>query len=204
MDTDTASPNHHAGSRHLTGVTGLLAGLTMAVGRSGVARLAADLAGVTPGDHVVAVGCGPGAAAREAAGRGARVTGVDPATVMLRLARALTSGRPAVTWCEGRAEALPVGDRAATVVWSLSTVHHWDDIDIGLAEAHRVLAPRGRLLAVERRIRPGARGHAGHGWTDAQAETFGARCASAGFVDVEVGLHAVRRRRLLVVQAIRP
>jgi ubiquinone/menaquinone biosynthesis C-methylase UbiE len=136
----------------------------MIMGRGGVARLAADLASVSHADHVVDVGCGPGTAAREAARRGARVTGVDPATVMLRLARALTRDRAAISWTAGTAEQLPQPDGPATVVWSLATVHHWKEVTAGLAETRRVLAPGGRFLAIERQVRPGATGLASYGW----------------------------------------
>ena len=78
-------------------------------------------------DHVVDIGCGPGSAARAAARRGARVTGIDPASVMLRVARAVTPKRAAIAWAEGAAEHLPLPDGAATVVWSLATDHKWND-----------------------------------------------------------------------------
>jgi ubiquinone/menaquinone biosynthesis C-methylase UbiE len=171
----------------------------MIVGRGAAARLAIALTGVTGADHVVDVGCGPGSAARAAARRGAAVTGVDPAGVMLALARRLTRRGRSITWMEGTAEALPLADGAATVVWSLSTVHHWRDVDQGLGEARRVLTGGGRLLAVERRVRPGATGLASHGWTDAQAEGFADRCRAAGFFDVRVETRTPRRRPLLVV-----
>ena len=58
----------------------------MIPGRGAVGRFAADLTVGLAVDQVVDLGCGPGVAAREAARRGARVTGVDPAPVMLRLA----------------------------------------------------------------------------------------------------------------------
>ena len=66
-------------------MTGLLIGLIMSLAGGAAARLAADVAAVSDGDRVIDVGCGPGTAVREAARRGARVTGVDPAPVMLRL-----------------------------------------------------------------------------------------------------------------------
>lgn len=203
MDMASAGAvNHHADHPGFAGVTGLLAGLTMIIGRGAIARLAADLASVSRADHVVDVGCGPGTAARKAAGRGARVTGVDPAAVMLRLARALTLDRTAITWFEGTAEELPQPDGSATVVWSLATVHHWKDVALGLAEARRVLAPGGRLLAIERRVRPSATGLASHGWTDQQAESFAAQCREAGFKDVRVEKHTPGRQVVLVVVAV--
>jgi ubiquinone/menaquinone biosynthesis C-methylase UbiE len=176
----TMVPNHHAGQDHFSGVGGLLHGLTMTVGRGSSSRLASRLGRAGPDDHVVDVGCGPGSAARHAARLGARVTAIDPAAVMLRLARRLTSsGR--VMYLEGAAEALPLTDGTATVLWSIASVHHWTDVDAGLREARRVLRPGGRLVAVERRIRPGATGLASHGWTDDQAATFAAACGAAGF-----------------------
>jgi ubiquinone/menaquinone biosynthesis C-methylase UbiE len=206
MTTERPSPaiaNHHADHPGFSGITGLLAGLSMLVGRGAVARLAADLAAVSGGDRVVDVGCGPGAAAREAARRGATVTGVDPAPVMLTLARRLTRPGTSIAWTEGAAEVLPLPDGAATVLWSISTVHHWPDLPGGLAEAHRVLRSGGRLLAIERRTRPGAKGLASHGWTDDQAAAFADLCRTAGFTDVRVETHAPGRRALLVVLARR-
>jgi ubiquinone/menaquinone biosynthesis C-methylase UbiE len=204
MNTASTSPaNHHADFPGFAGLTGALAGLTMIMGRGGVARLAADLASVSRGDHLVDVGCGPGTAAREAARRGARVTGVDPASVMLRLARALTRDRAAIDWVEGSAERLPQPDASATVVWSLAAVHHWKDVTAGLAEARRVLVPGGRLLAIERQVHPGATGLASHGWTDRQAASFMALSREVGFADVCIERHTPGRRAVLVVRAAR-
>ena len=180
MQTTTPTvPNHHGDHPGFSGIGGLLAGLTMIAGRREVARLAVQLTRVEPGDRVVDVGCGPGVAAREAARLGAEVTGVDPAAPMLGLARRLTRRRRAITWIEGTAEHLPLPDDSATVVWSIATVHHWHDIDQGVAEAGRVLGRGGRLLAIERRTRPGAKGHASHGWTPEQADAFAERCRAA-------------------------
>ena len=176
----------------------------MLVGRGAVARLAADLADVGESDHVVDVGCGPGTAAREAAQRGAIVSAIDPAPVMLAIARRLSRRAERVSWIDGVAEALPVPDGSATVLWSIATVHHWPDLDAGLVEAFRVLGAGGRLFAIERRTRPGARGLASHGWTDAQAECFAERCIAAGFTDSRVETHGTGRRPQLVARAIRP
>lgn len=205
MNTPPANvPNHHADHPGFAGVSGLLVGLTMLVGHGSVARLAAELASVSETDRVIDVGCGPGTAAREAARRGAHVTGVDPAPVMLRLARMVTRGHPAITWAAGTAEDLRQPDGSATVVWSLATVHHWRDIAVGLAEAQRVLAPAGRFLVIERSVLPGATGLGSHGWTGHQAESFAAQCRAAGFDDVRVEEHRLRWHNLLAVRAVRP
>ncbi len=198
------APNHHGDHEGFSGITGFLAGLTMVLGRGRVSRLACDLAGVSADDVVVDVGFGPGAANREAARRGAKVTGVDPAAVMLGMARRLTRGDLSIRWTEGVPEDLPVPDETATVVWSLATVHHWPLLDEGLAEARRVLTPGGRLLAIERKTRPGAKGLASHGWIPEQADAFADRCREAGFTDVTVKCHRPGRAPQLSVLAIRP
>ena len=193
-----APPNHHARYPRFRGIGGALAGLTMTIGREGDARLAADLTGLTPDDHLVDIGCGPGAAARFAAHRGARVTAVDPATVMLDLARRLTRSSTSVTYLDGAAEALPLEDASATVAWALATVHHWPELDPALAEVARVLAPGGRFAAIERLTRAGATGHASHGWTHDQADTFAELLDGAGFADISVAVHPGRRRLVSV------
>ncbi|OCB50955.1 SAM-dependent methyltransferase [Mycobacterium vulneris] len=178
--------NHHADHPGFAGVTGVLCGLAFLVVGRAKARLAAEVAQVSTDDHVVDVGCGPGTAARLAARRGARVTGVDPSSTMLRIARLVTPQRAPITWGEGTAEALPVPDGSATVVWALATVHHWQDVDKAVAEARRVLALGGRLIAIERQSPDGATGLASHGWTREQAESFATLCRDAGFDDVSV------------------
>lgn len=197
------APNHHAGHAGFSGIPGLLAGLTMVLGRTRVSDLAVELAGLRSTDHVVDVGCGPGSAARRVRSRVAAVTGVDPAGVMLKVAR-LLDRRGQVTWVEAVAEAMPLEDGSATVVWSIASVHHWPDIDGALSEAHRVLAPGGRLVVLERKVRRGAKGLASHGWIRPQAEAFAERCRAAGFGDVLVEERRIgRRAKQLGVVAVR-
>jgi ubiquinone/menaquinone biosynthesis C-methylase UbiE len=196
-------PNHHAHHPGFSGIGGALAALTMTVGRDGDARLAAELTDLRPDDRLVDLGCGPGAAARHAARLGASVTGVDPAPVMLDVARKLSRRRSGIAYLEGAAEAIPLPDGSATVVWALATVHHWPTLEPALVEVARVLAPGGRFLAAERRTRPNATGLASHGWTSEQAATFASLCRDAGFVDVAIATHP-GRRSLVTVMARRP
>ena len=195
--------NHHADHPAFAGPAGLFAAFVMLVMGRGRGRLAADAASVSDSDRVVDVGCGAGSAVRAAAARGAEVIGVDPAPVMLRLARVFTRVQPPPTWLEGTAEDLPLPDGSATVVWSIATVHHWKNVPTGLAEAHRVLAPGGRLLAIERRVQPGATGLASHGWTEPQAKSFAGMCAAAGFQSVRIDRRGRRRHASWVVHAVR-
>lgn len=202
-DKHSLAVNHHGDHPGFTGITGSLCAAVLLLTGRAYARLAADLTQISSEDRVVDIGCGPGNAVRTAARRGARATGIDPSRSMLRVARATTRDR-SVRWAEGTAEALPVPDGSATVVWALATVHHWRDVTKGLTEICRVLSSGGRVLAVERRCQPGATGFASHGWTAQQAESFAALCRSAGLVDVAVASRESGRRKVWTVIGTRP
>jgi ubiquinone/menaquinone biosynthesis C-methylase UbiE len=203
--TQPPVPNHHAHFPGFAGPAGFLAAASMALGRTGNARLAEQLSGLAAGDAVADIGCGPGAAARHAARLGAQVVAVDPAPVMLRMARLLTR-RPAgaVRYLQGSAEALPLPDSSVSVAWSIACVHHWADLDAGLREARRVLRPGGRLVAIERLTRPGAAGLASHGWTLEQARAFADHCLAHGFTDARAAQHDGGRQATVSVTATAP
>ncbi|MCE9620857.1 MAG: class I SAM-dependent methyltransferase [Actinomycetia bacterium] len=191
MSTHHVVPNHHSHHPGFSGVSGLLAAVGFLSGRDNAAKLAIELSKLQSGERLVDVGCGPGVAAHHARALGAEVIGVDPAAVMLRVARVRWRSGAGLDWRKGTAESLPVDDNWAQVVWSLATVHHWADVDRALAEARRVLAPGGRLLVIERRIDDmNASGTASHGWTVEQPEAFAALCRQHGFANVAVGTHA--------------
>ena len=120
---------------------------------------------------------------------------------MLRVARLLTRSSAKVRYAEGAAEEIPLPDGSVSVVWSIATVHHWSDIDAGLREVRRVLLPGGRLVAMERRAEPGARGLGSHGWTDEQATAFADRCREHGFTDVRLEPATIGCRSTVTVVA---
>src|SRR5262249_56025232 len=97
---------------------------------------------------VLDAGCGRGGAAGGAARGGGTVTGVDPAPMMLRLGRSLSASRSGrnIVFVEGTADALPVADRAVTVAWAISSVHHWPDVPAGLRQLPPVLTPPPTLV----------------------------------------------------------
>lgn len=193
-------PNHHANHPGLSGPIGLLAAVSFLFGRDHAALLAIELSELRSGDRLVDVGCGPGIAVRRARSLGAEAIGIDPAQVMLRVARVRWRSDPGIDWRIGTAESLPVDDDWAQVVWSLATVHHWADVEAALAEARRVLTPGGRLVVLERRILDtDARGTASHGWTPEQSESFAEHCRRQGFANVTVSTHAGRTNILSVV-----
>jgi demethylmenaquinone methyltransferase/2-methoxy-6-polyprenyl-1,4-benzoquinol methylase len=108
-------------------------------------RIAAE-AVVRPGDRVLDACCGTGDLAVACARRGGLVTGLDFAPRMLERARRKL---PSATWVEGDLLALPFEPAsfdAATVGFGVRNVA---DLDRGLAELRRVLAPGGRVAVLE-------------------------------------------------------
>ena len=202
---DQLPPNHHGDNNaKFGGAVGYLAALTMVVGRGSDGHLVTELAGVSAEDHVLDIGCGPGAAARIAAATGATVTGVDPAQPMLHFARLLTRfGQPEgpIKWVQAGCESVPAPDNTFSVCWSLASVHHWPDLDAGLTEVRRVLKSGGQFIALEKQSPPDADGLASHGWTADQAERFAEMLPGFGFDDVVVANHVRGRRKTVTVTA---
>ncbi len=190
----------------LDGPLGTVAGLTMVWGRRTLVDWLVDAAAIRDGNVVVDVGCGPGSAARAAARRGAAVTGIDPSTSMLKLAHRLTAPglRSRIRWQRGTAEHLPVDDGAADVVWAVASSHHWEDVDAGLRECRRIAAPRAALFIVEGRVAEGAKGLAGHGFTEERVERVAAGARDVGFTDVRVERLTLGRKQYVAVRGTSP
>lgn len=156
-------------------------------------RLAIERAGLVPDDVVIDVGCGGGSAARQAAELATRglIVGIDPSEAMLALAAEATADHAAVERIHyriGHAGHLPVPDASATVVLAVNSLHHWIDLDRGLAEIHRVLIPGGRLVITEEDPGDGRFGHSEGSLSDPEAVVR--RLIAAGFVGAEVSRHA--------------
>jgi ubiquinone/menaquinone biosynthesis C-methylase UbiE len=201
MTDASHAPNHHSHYPGFAGIHGLVGALSM-LGRESDAVLATRLAQLGPNDTVVDVGCGPGTAARHAARVATSVVGVDPAPIMLRVAKLVPRRGNNLRFVAGTAEALPVGDDTASVLWSIACVHHWHDIDTGLKEANRVLEPGGRFVAIERHTEPGAQGLRSHGWTDDRAAAFAEQCRAHGFADVHVETQQAKQRSTIAVVGV--
>ncbi len=108
-------------------------------------RLAAE-AVVRPGDRVLDACCGTGDLALAAERAGGRVTGVDFSERMLERAR---RKRTTVEWVKADVTALPFEDASFDAVTVGFGVRNLPDLERGLAELARVLAPDGRLACLE-------------------------------------------------------
>jgi SAM-dependent methyltransferase len=145
MPRHTASLAEHTGAMRLDWGVGHYE--TTAGQLNPVSMAAVERAGISSGDRVVDVGCGTGNAALLAALRGAQVTGVDPATRLLEVARvrADESGVTA-TFVQGDAASMPVATAGADVVLSVFGVIFAPDPAAAVAEIARVTAPGGRII----------------------------------------------------------
>jgi SAM-dependent methyltransferase len=112
----------------------------------GLAAQMADLAGARAGQHVLDVGCGPGALTAELVARlgpGA-VAAADPSSSFVAAAR---ERNPGVDVREATAEDLPFGDDEFDAALAQLVVHFMADPVAGLREMARVTRPGGAVAA---------------------------------------------------------
>ena len=114
------------------------------------------LAKVMPGETVVDLGSGSGMdsfLASRKAGPTGKVIGIDMTDAQRLKAERLRDGGgfANVTFLKGYIDAAPLPDASADVVTAVVTIHHWLDLEAGLGELSRVLAPTGMVLVVEMR-----------------------------------------------------
>jgi SAM-dependent methyltransferase len=95
-----------------------------------------DAAGVSRGQQVLDVACGPGRLAAAAAARGASAHGLDFSAAMIGIAR---DAHPEITFTEGDAERMPYPGGKFDAVVSSFGMHHVPQPEKALAESRRVL-----------------------------------------------------------------
>lgn len=160
-------------------------------------RVVVDLADLGPDDRVLDVGFGAGAGVEAAVQRiGAdRVAAVDPTPSFVAKLRERVPGIDARV---AGAEDVPFADGSFTVIWSIASMHHWDDRDAGLATLTNKLADNGRLLVAERLLR-----RPGHGITADEIADVTSLLKDLGHTTVEVIERSVGRHTLAVIRARR-
>lgn len=118
-------------------------GATYAATRRPDPRIGAFI-GTALGDARSVINVGAGAGSYEPP---QTVLAVEPSSVMIGQRPAITA--PVV---QARAEALPVADGAADAAMALLTVHHWTDLEAGVAELRRIARRRIVVLTWDQRV----------------------------------------------------
>src|SRR6476469_977138 len=106
-----------------------------------------DLAQLVRGERVLDIGCGTGNAALCAARAGGEIVGLDPAVLLIEVARERAAAEGfEIDFVVGQAESLPFDDATFDVVMSVFGVIFTADPDRAIREMLRVLRPNGRAL----------------------------------------------------------
>jgi SAM-dependent methyltransferase len=115
------------------------------------AAWARALGHLLPAVDVADIGCGDGYLAVETAAWASRVVGIDRSDDVLERAKALAARRRVtnIEWKKGDLTRLPLRDAAVDVGLLSQSLHHASDPERAVAEAARILKPRGRLLVLE-------------------------------------------------------
>ena len=182
-----------------SGWRGALIGHLMAVKNRGLNRAAVGALDPASDDIVLEVGCGPGTNLVDLAARARRVVAVDPSGVMVGQARrrvARSGLTPRVDVLPAVVEDLPLPDGSIDVAFEVNTLHHWSNVERGLAELHRVLLPDGRLQLTLRIAPSRPRPWVAPGHTLEEIDAIAPRVAAAGFeplarVRISAGREAV-------------
>ncbi|NNH70938.1 methyltransferase domain-containing protein [Nocardia uniformis] len=163
-----------------------------------LARLVGREAGLGAEDVLVDVGFGYGDQdflwAREFGPR--RIVGVNVAEEQIAIARERAAElglAEVIEYVHGSASALPVGDGSATKVTALESAFHFPSYTQFFGEAHRVLAPGGRLVTADivPRVLPGAAGLSWSGRDVFDAQRYRKALLEAGFETAHV--YSIRR-----------
>jgi SAM-dependent methyltransferase len=139
----------------------------MGVWSRGLAPQIADFAGISAGQRVLDVGCGPGSLTAELVARlGAEaVAAVDPSESFVAAARARY---PGVDVRQATAEALPFANATFDAALAQLVVHFMTDPVAGVREMARVTRPGGLVAACVWDF-GGGRGPLGPFWREARA-----------------------------------
>jgi ubiquinone/menaquinone biosynthesis C-methylase UbiE len=105
---------------------------------------------LTPTDVLLDLGCGTGAAVREASASVRRAVGFDLSAVMIDRARELAGTLDNVEFLQGDvSDRLPFGDAEFTAILCTTAFHHFARQQDTIREIARVLAPLGRVVIAD-------------------------------------------------------
>ncbi|TFH53881.1 class I SAM-dependent methyltransferase [Actinomyces viscosus] len=195
QSSGSSAPSTESQFSRPSSLTGLLLLRSMNFGHARLHRWGLQAAGIQPGDKVLDVGCGGGKAlARILKATRREVAGVDHSPEAVETSRrvnrgAVASGRLRVL--EASVETLPFRDGFFDVVTAFETTYFWPDLQAGLIEIHRVLAPGGRLVVTNEYADRAAAGR----WVARlhmnvpDAQVLASLAYEAGFLTVDVGTH---------------
>jgi ubiquinone/menaquinone biosynthesis C-methylase UbiE/DNA-binding transcriptional ArsR family regulator len=132
------------------------------------------------------LGCGTGAVTAALAPFVARVVGVDASAAMLQAAKKRLHGVDNVELRRGELEALPIDDGRLNAATMMLVLHHVPEPERALAEAARVLKPRGRLVIADMlpHDRENYRQQMGHVWLGFGEDHVRRLLDEAGFGDI--------------------
>ena len=142
-----------------------------------------------PRGRLLDIGTGTGRVLELLAPRVRQALGIDASKAMLALARSRLSG-PGFAHCAVRLAdmyRLPLADRSFDTVVLQMVLHHAEDPAGAVREATRVLAPGGRLLAIDlgHHDRTDVTGKLAHRWAGFSNDAMNAMFAAAGLVGTE-------------------
>src|SRR5580692_6708245 len=137
---------------------------------------ACRVAGIGSGDPVLEVGCGSGQLTRSLAGRGLRVTALEPGTRLIALARQNLDGAGDVEFVNARFEDARLARGRFRAVFCASAFH-WADPAVSWP-AYRDLDAT--LAGIERR-----RGNISRAWSWLGSYDIGRECAGRLFGNVQ-------------------
>jgi ubiquinone/menaquinone biosynthesis C-methylase UbiE len=108
------------------------------------------LLGLGPADVLLDLGCGTGAAVREASATVTRAVGFDVSPAMIERARELAGTLPNIEFVQGDVSlGLPFAGGEFTAILCTTAFHHFPRQQDTIGEIARVLAPDGRLIIAD-------------------------------------------------------
>ena len=188
---------------HPSGRIGRLVGHLMAWKNARMNRLAVRLLDIQPGDRVLEIGFGHGAAIRDTARLATKglVCGIDVSDVMVAQAtarnrKAIRKGR--VELRQGSVSGFPYPDTQFDKVYAVNSIQHWPSIPDDLREVRRVMKPGALLLVCLRMKHPNQHGLMSPGFTPEGAARIVNRVREAGFGEVRTEVHQAGRETACV------